>query len=299
MAITGEKRENVESSKKVGLFAGKVLCINPNVQEYKEILGIELKEDSKATEYLGESKEGNITLRINVWLSNLKGDFKVPVTFFLENKQKENKTEEGDGKIKKYQFINSIGSTSWAPDRASLPNWFKEREHRIAFVGEDELYKFVRTWLGGINYRSEKANLDIDANWKGFLKGKVNILKDQIGGEFTTPVVVMATVKTLDKDDGPKEYQSVWNKEFLPEYSLKQFRLHDYGSEMAQEQLKTKLAKTPKELKAHERFVLNAIGEYGIKDFYKFQDLKDYDPSENIIASGEPMLNGSTEDLPF
>jgi hypothetical protein len=31
---------------------------------------MELKEDSKAAEYIGESRDGNTTLRLDVWLAD-------------------------------------------------------------------------------------------------------------------------------------------------------------------------------------------------------------------------------------
>ena len=53
-SIGGKKREvsgnDSNFSKKVGLFEATVVAINPDAQEYKEILGMELKEDSKALE---------------------------------------------------------------------------------------------------------------------------------------------------------------------------------------------------------------------------------------------------------
>ncbi len=295
MSIGGKVREKKESGiLKTGLFAGNVLCINPSVQEYKEILGIELKEDSKATEYIGESKEGNTTLRINVWVQNIKGDFKQPITFFLENKQKENKTEEGDGKVKKFQYINNIGTCTWGTDRDTLPDWFTKRgDFRIAFVGEEELYGWVRTWLGKLDYKDPDTTVQLE--WKQLMKGNLKTLKEQIGGDYCTPFVSMATIKTIEKEDGLKEYQGIWNKGFLPEYALKQFRIHNYDDDSVLDQIKKKESK---DLKPFERFILNASGEYGIKDFYKFQDLKEYDPKENVVAQGETK-EGHADDLPF
>ena len=74
MAISGERREqkSFDNQLVVGLAEVKVVAINPDMEEYKEILGIELKEDSKATEYLGESKDGNTTLRVNFWVEDIK-----------------------------------------------------------------------------------------------------------------------------------------------------------------------------------------------------------------------------------
>jgi hypothetical protein len=70
--IGGKKRENNgEFGKKVGLFTATVLCVNPTEKEYKDILGMELKEDSKATEYVSE-RDGNTLLRVDFWLENTK-----------------------------------------------------------------------------------------------------------------------------------------------------------------------------------------------------------------------------------
>jgi hypothetical protein len=44
----------------------KVLIINPTMEEYKDKLGIERR--FKAAEYIGESRDGNTTLRLDVWL---------------------------------------------------------------------------------------------------------------------------------------------------------------------------------------------------------------------------------------
>ena len=70
--IQGEKRESKDRSKKVGIFEAKVVAINPDAEEFKEVLGIELKEDSRATEYLSENSAGNTFLRVDFWLEDRK-----------------------------------------------------------------------------------------------------------------------------------------------------------------------------------------------------------------------------------
>lgn len=40
--------------KKVGLFEASVIIVNPTAEEFKDVLGIELSEDSKQAQYLGE-----------------------------------------------------------------------------------------------------------------------------------------------------------------------------------------------------------------------------------------------------
>lgn len=275
--IEGKKREVTNFSKQVGIFEAEVVCINPTAEEFKEVLGMELKEDSKAAEYLGESNEGNTYLRINVWFKNVKTQeiFPSPVSFFLENKVRENK--EGT----KTQYINSVGSTSWADDPNNLPDWFVKRDYRKAYVGEEELYEFLRTWLGKLDYREADTVLSID--WKKLMKGNVKDLKDQINGEFCNNVGPLATIVTKEKEDGEvREYQSIYNKAFLPAYAIKYFRLVDYSDKDVIAKI---AAKKPKDQKPHEKFVLKVTSEYGCRDFYILKDLQEYDASMNIVAS--------------
>lgn len=280
-SIGGKKREVTalpEFKKKVGLFEARVLTINPTAEEFKDILNIELKEDSRAVEYLGTSIEGNQTLRIDVWLEDIKSKDRFKAVFFLENKQKVNR----DGTKK--QYINSVGSTTWSDDPNNLPEWFSNRDYRVAYVGEEDFYNFLRTWLGNLDYRDAETTLQID--WKKLMKGNVKDVKDQIGGELTTTFVALATIKTVIKDDETKEYQGVYNKGFLPAYSLKNFRLIDYADSKL---LQTLRNKKNRDLKPHERFVVNVTGEYGCKEFYILKDLKDYNADDNLVASDKAM----------
>ena len=283
--IGGVKRQepvfdnSTDFVKKVGLFEANVVAVNPNTEEFKDILNMELKEDSKQTEYLGTSKEGNnTTLRVDFWLEEVKKKDKFKVTFFLENKEKENKDKT------KKQYINSIGSCSWAADANDLPEWFSKREYRVAFVGEEELYNFLRSWLGNLDYREAETTLQLE--WKKLMVGNVKDLKSQVGGEWVTPVVALATIKTVEKEDGVKEYQGVYNKAFLPGYCLKAFRLLDYSK---QDVLSGLRSKKSKDLKPHERFALNVAGEYGCRDYYTLRDLKDYSADDNLVASDKAI----------
>ena len=85
--IGGIKREsnNTESkfNKKVGLFEANVIAINPTNEEYKDILGIELSEESKATNYLGETRDGNTYLRVDVWMQDVMNKENLKVSFLL------------------------------------------------------------------------------------------------------------------------------------------------------------------------------------------------------------------------
>lgn len=305
MGIGGSQREHVnlpDFVKRIGLFEAKVIAINPTAEEYKSVVGYELKEDSKECEYLSTNDAGNTILRINVWLEDVKTSYladlpvvegetrKLPsrykVTFFLENKERENKD------MTKKQYINAIGSCTWADDVNNLGDWFTAREYRVAYNGEEDLYTFLRTWLSELDYKNAETTLDVDTNWKKFMKGNVKELRDQINGEWCGNIGALATINTKEKDGEIKEYQSIYNKAFLPTYAMKNFRLVDYSNPKIIEAIK---AKKPKDQKAHEKFVLNVVGEYGCKDFYILKDIKDYDPDDNLVTSDKVISDDGAD----
>ena len=287
--IGGDKRqspvfEDKEFAKKIGLFEARVIAVNPTTEEYADVLGRQLKEDSKSTEYLGTSKDGNSRLRIDFWLEEVKTREKFKLTFFIENKEKENKD------LTKKQYINNIGRCTWADSPNNLPTWFKERENRVAFVGEEDLYNFLRSWLSNIDFSSKKSTLQLEFN--KLIKGNVKELKDEINGEWATNIVALATVTSKETPDGTKEYQAIYSKAFLPPYSIKAFRLIDYNKADAISALRQK---SQKELKPHERFVLNVVGEYGCKDFFTFKELKDYNSEDNLVASDKVIAEDDSD----
>jgi len=285
--IGGKKRENTgnggDFKKFVGLFEAKVIAVNPTAEQFKDVLGMEIKEDSKATEYLSE-RDGNTVLRVDFWLEEVKNQDKFKVSFFLEDKERDNK----DGT--KQQYINEIGMCSWADDVNNLPEWFSNRDYRQANVGEEDLYNFLRTWLCELDYRHADTTLTLE--WKKLMKGNVRDLKDQVGGEWCGNIVASAIVITKEKDGEIKEYQGIYNRAFLPAYSLKNFRLVDYSDRKIVAGLQSKKSK---DLKPHERFVLNMSGEYGCKDYYTFADLREYNPDDNLVASDKVISDDGSD----
>ena len=277
--IGGVKRESANNegnySKKVGLFEAEIIAVNPTIEEYSTVLGMELNADSKATEYLGTSRDGNTYLRIDVWLQEIKNKENFKVSFFLEDVERENR----DGTKK--QYINSVGITSWAADETDLYDWFtKDRDYRVAYVGEEDLYNFLRIWLGKLDYRNAQTELQLD--WKKLMRGNVSDLKHQIDGEWCNNVIALATVVVKERDGEVKEYQGVYNKGFLPKYAMKQFRLVDYTDKRTLDSLK---GRKPRELKPHEKFVMNVLSEYGCKDYYILKEIEEYNPGDNLVAS--------------
>lgn len=286
MAIGGKQREerNFDQPKYVGLFEARVIGINPTIEEFESLLGWTPKEDSKQFDYLGESKDGNTYLRVDFWLEEIKTrkrddgtevNEKFKVTFFLEDKDRENKDQT------RKQYINTVGVCSWAADPNDLPDWFKERDYRVAHTGEEQLYNFIRMWLSKLDYRSVETVLELD--WKKLMRGNVKEIREQLNGEWVSNIVALATVEAVEKADGVVEYQRIYNDAFLPPYSLKFFRTLDYMNPDIQAKLAIKKSR---DLKPHEKFVLNVTNlEYGCKDFFTLKDLEIYDPEKNTAAS--------------
>jgi len=307
MAIGGNAR--AEFPKKVGLFEGKVLAINPNREQYESLTGFTVDEESKQFDYLGEDKDTGVpTIRLNFLVEDVVSKQLFPINFFLKKKVRENKDKT------KLQFINSVGLCTWAVCAEDVqPSFTKfERTFREAYEGEEELFKFLRSWLSNINFFDAKADLTIDMN-KDF-NGNVRELTDQIKGSNATTVLCMATIRTVAKDgEDDKEFQNVYNRDFLPGNRIKNFRLTKYTEEYILGLIEKKKANKThndgvkasgegkaKYLKDYEEYALTASdSEHGIKDFYSFDMLKVYDASENPVASDNAFVSENTEKLPF
>ena len=281
-AIGGKVREQSSDDnnyeKKVGLFEANVVAINPTSEEYSSILGREINSDSKITEYLGQNKDGNTYLRVDIWLREVKSQENFKVSFYLEDKERENK----DGTKK--QYINNVGTTSWSDDESNLPEWFlKGRDYRVAYVGEEDLYGFIQKWLYKLDYRHADTELQLD--WKKLMRGDLRDLRNQIDGDYCGTVVSLATVTVKERDGESKEYQSVYNKSFLSGWSMKFFRAVDYTDKRLIENLKDKVQSRESGIKQHERFIVQVSGEYGCKDYYILKPMENYNPDDNLVAS--------------
>ena len=273
----GKKREKTqfqEFTKKVGLFEGKVIAINPTLEEYNDILGMEVAPDSHHLKYLGKSKEGNDRLRVDVWLEDVKSKDRFKTVFFLENVIR----VKTDGS--KTQYINSAGTTTWAVDENDILEWFKSRDYRPAYKGEDDFYNFIKTWLCEVDYKHEDNIIMLD--WQKLMKGNVKDLKSQIDGAYCGNVVSMATIKTQVIDGENKQFQSCYSGAFMYAGSIKYFRLTDYSNPTLLESLRKKKTKDQKN---HEKFALRVTGEYGCKEYYTFKELQEYNSDDDLVSS--------------
>jgi hypothetical protein len=271
MALKGKEKEVRSYSKYTGLFNAFVVAVNPSKDELSKLLNTTIE---KEPEYTGSNTEtGAKRLTVSFWLKEEQNGNLFNVRFNIEDTVVESKTG-------KTQFINSIGTTSYAEDKSNLPDFLTQngREVRAAKKGEELLYKFLRNWLSNLNYEDESTELSMD--WKKLISGKVTEIRDAIDAFASQTICALATVRTAD--DG-KEYQAVYSYEFLPSYALDCFT-----------------GKAKKQYKSVDKFIEKVTDtEYGCKDYYELKPLVEYDPTKNVVnTTNSPVLTAKTSTVP-
>lgn len=281
---TKKVRSNEESkfTKKVGIFCADIVKLNPDSQWFSEN-GMELKEGSKATEYLGKSADGNRTVRLDFWMKEKKSGQLLKVGYYLEDTPAV--TQDGN----KTYYINSQGSSSCVNTEGELKDWFVRYDYRVAKKGEKELYEFLKVWLSDLDLKEVGATLQLDTD--RLFKGNFKELEQQINGEYSTPVVMAAIIKTVAKEGDIKEYQEVYNRAITYESNMKYFENKTYSEDYL-EKLRDREAKK-ETFKGHEAFIKNLAGNYGTKHFFSLKPLHDYNPAENIVGKHEVSEDNS------
>tara|TARA_R110000787_G_scaffold53593_1_gene125426 strand:+ start:647 stop:1426 length:780 start_codon:yes stop_codon:yes gene_type:complete len=114
-----------------GLTNVKVIAVNPTMAEL-HALDINVKQEPNyKVEFSGEEYN-----KIVLWLNNSDGNFKLEV--LMQNKPKTSQTG-------KFQWMNSIGQSTWSTDAPSY-EWWKSEGQRKAYTGEETMINFVKAW---------------------------------------------------------------------------------------------------------------------------------------------------------
>lgn len=275
----GGKKQTGGFEKSVGYFSAKVLAFNPNKDELNVLLDTDKIVND--IDYTGE-KDGVTTCKIDVWVEDVKSKKKFKLGFYIMDK------EVSSEKTGKDEYINSVGSSSWAAEEEDLPNYFtnftkKDSEEslgtksvRRALAGEDKFYKFLRCWLA-LDYFDPDTKLVVS---KGkLMSGDLSELNKLTSSDIASNVILMATVKAKEEDDGVKEYQNIYNNAFLPASYIKHLRV--------------KSEKPPTMVTNFIKDITDS--EFGCKDFYIMDDLRKYDPADNL-AVGNAILSEDSND---
>ncbi len=292
MNVSGERSKRKEFAKQVGFFEAEVVAFNPDREGF-EALGFELRDD-KDPEYIGE-KEGDTTFRLSIWLREVKSKQLFNLNLYLADKEVTSK----DGNKK--QYVNDIGRNTWVDDVDNLNEKFTAYDYHVARVGEVDVIEFLMSWLQ-VDWTKPYT---IGFDWKKVMNGSVKefndllksqyskFLNEKTGLEEPATVVLMAEIKTIKKDgEDDREVQSVYNRAFLPGYTMKTFRTKKFTPEVLKAlRDRDKKARDTKDwkkygLKNWEKFVVDITDEeYGSKNFFVLEPLRDYNPEENLVSS--------------
>jgi hypothetical protein len=283
--MKGKRRqENTGSFQlQVGQAEVEVLCFNPDRDALNELLGKDASDDDQEIEYLKDvefqdgdgPKKKYKSANVTAWVKEVKEGTIFPIYFSLVDKEVISRTG-------KQQWINSVGDTAYAETEKELPSFFThftdfktkakkaEKQYREALVGEESLYKFLRSWT---KFDIFDVDTEIVLNNKKIFKGDVKELNGLVDTEDVGTVVVSVEVRTKEVTDDNgntevKEYQSVNKNAFLP------------GS-FFENMFKTTRAKMV------QKHYDNLFGEYGTKNYAVWEPLRAYDSSENLAASGD------------
>ena len=238
MAIAkgNESKEAQEFKRIIGVGPVYIKAVNPDKIEHEKLFNTTLEE---APEYLNkrEDENGRIyeTARVQVILEPAENSIKeivplVSMGLFLENRPR---VGASSGKT---QVIDKYGRTAWVtPEELAahaIPMYSNgpadiDKDYRPAYVGEEDLMEFVKTYLcipsivtwdnnlrkmvPNVKVKPEECECRFD-NLDNVFKGDFSEIKDALGFQPTNKIKCLFGVR---KDDNGRLYQSVYTRKFL------------------------------------------------------------------------------------
>lgn len=238
MAIS-KGRESVEVSFKryIGVTPVMIKAINPNKKEHEALFNTTLEEEPKYNTVVEDSEGNSIqSARVQVVFQPdiEKIGFEMPLVtmaLFLQNRPRVGATSG------KTQVIDKYGRTAWVtPDELAskaIPMYSNgpadiDKDYRPAYVGEEELTAFVKTFLRipditvwdnearkrvpNTKDKPEDCECRFD-NLDKIFKGDFSEIIDALGSMPTNKMKILLGVRT-DAETG-RLYQTVYTRRFL------------------------------------------------------------------------------------
>lgn len=233
MAIKiGKKAEEGIFKLYTGVGAFNILAVNPDKATLSKLIGRDIEEEPS---YKGKTQDGADYTRIVFWAkadSNAKVNNGIStLTSFSFSLQPVARKGSQSGKT---QVIDKYGRTAWVTDEdlaaKAIPVYSNgkkaniSQDYRPAYIGEEELIKFMIAWLNipnPMNYnrdtkewfdKADMSDSEISLDMKALLAGNVKEIADVIPSVAPYAVKVVLGVRT---DDNGRQHQSFYNKMFL------------------------------------------------------------------------------------
>lgn len=326
MAIQGERRPDI--ARKVGMFSGAVVAINPTATQIQELFSLEeplekepeyvTEKDEEVPDHMGEDgqvvKVGRVVkgCRIDIYVKDqnaddVTGSGITKMSFFLKARPFMKKD------LTKSQYINSLGKVAWVDTPDNLPSRFTHTidklgnktdplEFHQSIMGESDLIEFLDNWLA----IQKKKKYELAVTTDAFFRGDFRELQGLVNSELASLFAGCYTVRAVDDNGGTQFYQSIW-KRILPAFTLKFFtagmvtpeKLRDLQErEVA---LRTKIVNKQsinnnEWLSNWEKFILEIGDEQGgCKDFYSLDPAHAFDPATHYATQAASIQPASNE----
>jgi len=262
-----------QQKRHVGLTNVRVRAINPTRSQLNKLYGKEDSEDDREFIYKTADRQGSDRIRLNIWLYSEDLDKYVMHTIGIVNRPK----TSSDGT--KFQYINSTCNTTWVEKEEDLPEWFThftdkegnktaKKDYRVAFIGEEELAIFLRSWLKMKWFHSETY---VMPSIESLMNEDYSELQDLIDSPYDKGFTALLGVR-VDQNDNEKDYQSIYGKSFLP-YNFK-----DY--------VETGKFPSTYDQSTWTRFEKEVKGEYGFNgSYFELVPVTEYDRSKDLARS--------------
>lgn len=193
-----KQRTEVDKKLFTGLADLNVLAINPDAARIQEITG---RDEVKESEYGSFADDGTAKLRLDIWLANAElGISPFKHTIWCEDRE----SISSKGSV---QYINEAGVQTWGkvnPSENEKMAWFTRVPHRVAYVGETDLYNFLVAWLC-YDQKVDNAPMLLDTPFSEIVNGNIEELTSLQNVLSERQVRMLTSVK-----DG--KYQTVYPK---------------------------------------------------------------------------------------
>lgn len=225
--------ENTGFKRYIGVAPVYVLTVNPDKKELEKLYNTQLEN---APEYLGEIEVGEDKHKV----PNVRIDFIIKTvaekcdgveittkaSLFLRKEYR--MKSDGSG----IQVIDKYGRTAWANkeefQKKLIPMYKNgpaniDRDYRAAYVGEEELTNFIKTYLNipSVTKYVNKTWIMVDnpedcearlEHIEDYFKGDFSEIKEAISYQPNNKVKVLFGVKS---DNNGRQFQTVYSQSFL------------------------------------------------------------------------------------
>lgn len=224
--------DEIEVKRYIGIAPVYVLAVNPNKEELEKLYNTTM---DKEPEYLGEvevdgNKIPNVRIDFIVKTDAPRSnniDFTSKVSFFIRKEYCYNRDKS------KVQVIDKYGETAWVTveqaKNKEIPVYSNgpakiDKDYRPCFRGEENLIKFIRTYLGiprVYTYNRDDNSWNMRSN-PSESEGRLDKILDYFNGDFSELKSIISLQKEnkikvmfgVRKTDDGKMYQTAFTEEF-------------------------------------------------------------------------------------